>query len=242
MTIFNQFYNALYSIGYSDPIHSPMTHIPIGLVVGALVLGVLAWVLNRPRLAQGARYCLVLAWLFIFPTVLLGFMDWQYWCQGAWLLPIIIKICLVCFLFVLLSVGMILVLTGREESKAFLVIYLIAFSTVGGLEYFGGRLVFGDRTPAVPISLDAGRRLFETNCMACHPNLGNAIMPLMPIIGSDHVTELHTFISFIRDPRLDNGQKGPMPDFLPQKISDQQAKKLYEYLVGVLQGAIYQEH
>jgi uncharacterized membrane protein len=242
MTIFNSFYHALFAVGYHEPIHPPLAHMPIGLIVAALVFGVLAWVLRQSFLARAARYCLILAWLFIFPTVLFGFIDWQYWYQGVWLLPIIIKIVLASFLFVVLSLGMILVFTGREESKALLAIYLIAFFTVGGLGYFGGRLVYEGRAPAVPKRLEAGRSIFENNCMACHPNLGNAIMPGSPIIGSEKLADLHTFITMIRDPRLDNGQKGPMPDFPPQKISDDQAKQLYEYLVGVLRGASHQEH
>lgn len=242
MTIFNPVYNALYAIGYFEPIHPPLTHITIGVVAAALIFGVLALVQRQPSLARAARYCLVLAWLFIFPTVLLGFMDWQHWYRGAWLLPIFIKICLASFLFLLLSLGMILVFTGREESKALLAIYFIAFFTVVGLGYYGGRLVFGGRAPAAPMGLEAGRRLFENNCMACHPNLGNAIMPDMTIIGSDNLRDLHSFISLIRDPRLDNGQKGPMPDFPPQKISDDQARQLYEYLTTVLKGAGHHEH
>ncbi len=82
-TIFNGFYNALHAIGYHDPVHPTLTHMPIGLVVGALVFWFLAWFLTHPSLARAARYCLVLAWLFIFPAVFLGFMDWQHWYQGA---------------------------------------------------------------------------------------------------------------------------------------------------------------
>jgi uncharacterized membrane protein len=234
MTIFNPLYNVLYAIGYTDPIHPPLTHMPIALVVAALILGLAAWIRGRPSLGRAARYCLILTWLFIFPTVLLGFMDWQHWYQGAWLLPIIIKISLASFLFVLLSLGLILVFTGREESKALLAIYLIAFFTVGGLGYFGGRLVFGGRAPAAPAAFETGKRLFENNCMACHPNGGNAIMPEAIIIGSDNLTDFQTFLAWIRDPRLDNGQKGPMPEFLPQKISDPQAGQLYDYLIKVL--------
>lgn len=242
MTIFNPFYNFLYAIGFHDPIHPPLTHITIGLVAAALIFGVLAWILRQPFPGRAARYSLLLAWLFVFPTVLLGFMDWQHWYQGAWLLPIIIKICLAAFLFVVLSLGLILIFTGREESKALLAIYFIAFFTVVGLGYFGGRLVFGGRAPAVPMRLEAGRRLFENHCMACHPSGGNAIMPDMFIIGSDNLKDLHTFISWIRNPRLDNGQKGPMPSFSPGRISDAQAKQLYEYLSRVMGCGSQQRH
>jgi hypothetical protein len=59
-------------------------------------------------------------------------------------------------------------------------------------------------------------------------------MPEAIIIGSDNLTDFQTFLAWIRDPRLDNGQKGPMPEFLPQKISDPQAGQLYDYLIKVL--------
>ena len=36
------FYNLLDKIGYLHPIHPAMTHMPIGLVVGSLFLGVTA--------------------------------------------------------------------------------------------------------------------------------------------------------------------------------------------------------
>jgi uncharacterized membrane protein len=242
MTIFNPLYHALYAMGFHDPIHPPLTHITIGVVAAALVFGVLALLLRQPSLGRAARYCLVIAWLSIFPTVLLGFMDWQHWYQGGWAQPILIKICLAVFLFLLLSVGMILIFSGREESKALLAIYLLAFFTVGGLGYFGGRLVFGGRAPAVETRLEAGRRLFENNCMACHPNGGNALLPHDIIIGSDNLKDLPAFISWIRDPRLDNGQKGPMPDFSPQKISEDQARQLYAYLSRVMGCGSQQRH
>ena len=242
MAILNSIYSSLYLIGFHDPIHPPLTHIPIGVVAAALVFGVLALVMGRPSLAQAARYCLVLAWLSIFPTVLLGFMDWQHWYQGALLTPILIKICLVSFLFLLLSLGIILIFTGHEDSKVLLAIYLIAFFTVIGLGYFGGRLVFGGRAPAVHMQLEAGRRLFENNCMACHPSGGNAILPNYFIIGSDNLKDLDSFISWIRDPRLDNGQKGPMPDFSSQEISKEQARQLYDYLSRVMGCGSQQRH
>lgn len=236
MNIIHAFYSALYAIGFRDPIHPTLTHMPIGLMAAALIFGLLAWVRKHPSLARAARYCLILAWLFIFPTVLLGYLDWQHWYQGAWLRPILIKICLAGFLFLLLSLGMILIFTGREESKALLAIYFLAFLTVVGLGYYGGRLVFGGRAPAAPPGLEVGKRLFENNCMACHPNGGNAVMTDAIIIGSDNLKDLPTLNSWIRKPRLDNGKRGPMPDFPPQKIPDAEARQLYEYLIKVFLG------
>jgi mono/diheme cytochrome c family protein len=46
--------------------------------------------------------------------------------------------------------------------------------------------------------------------------------------------DLKTFIRWIRDPRLDNGAKGPMPPFLLSRVSDAQAKELLGYIVKVM--------
>ncbi|MCK9375295.1 MAG: c-type cytochrome [Syntrophobacterales bacterium] len=230
MTVFNPIYNALYAIGYSDPLHPSVTHIPIGLVVAALVFGLAGLLLKRPLLGLSARHCLVLAWLFIFPTVLLGFMDWQHFYQGAWLVPIIVKITLASCLFVLLSIGLIFVFAGREESRALLGIFLIAFFIVVGLGYFGGRLVFGGRAPYAPANLQPGKRLFENNCMACHPNGGNAIVAEYLLNGSDNLVDFDKFRAFIRNPRLDNGSRGPMPVFSTEKLPDAEARVLYDYV------------
>ena len=230
MTIFNPLYNALAAIGFTDPIHPPLTHMPIALVVAALIFGFTGWIMRRPFLSQAGRYCLVLGWLFIFPTVLLGFMDWQHFYQGAWLGPIIAKITLASCLFVLLSIGLILVFTGREESRALLGIFLLAFFIVVGLGYFGGRLVFGGRAPYAPANLQPGKRLFENNCMACHPNGGNAIVAEYLLNGSDNLVDFDKFRAFIRNPRLDNGSRGPMPVFSPEKLPDAEARVLYDYV------------
>jgi mono/diheme cytochrome c family protein len=230
MTIFNPFYRALAAIGFVDPIHPAIVHMPIGLVVGALFFGLAALIWKRPLLGLSARHCLVLAWLFLFPAVLFGFMDWQHYYNGVWLLAIKIKIGLASFLFVVLSTGLIMIFKGQGESKAILVIYVLAFCAVVGLGYFGGRIVFGGQSPAAPESFQAGRKIFHMNCRACHPKGQNIFMADMPIQGSEELADFRTFITFIRHPRLPDGSEGPMPDWPPTQISDQEAKALYRYV------------
>ena len=125
------------------------------------------WLLRRPNLSQAGRYCLqVLALaLFIFPTVLLGFMDWQHYYQGAWLLPIIVNPASRFPLSVLLSIGVIpsRYRPGRIEGPSRLFMSIPLLLTVGDLVYFGGRLVFGGRAPAAAPANQARQRLFETN-------------------------------------------------------------------------------
>jgi mono/diheme cytochrome c family protein len=253
MSTFEPFYAFFARIGYTAPFHPPLTHMPIGLVVGALIFLAVGLVFNRPGLRATARHCLILAWLFIFPTVLLGVMDWQHFYHGAWLLPIKAKIGLAGALFVALSYALILIYQGEPAQKKLLVVNLLAFILVVALGYFGGSLVYGGRevapaptaaTPAAPApvppapgpaaptptELAAGKKLFEVNCAFCHPNGSNAIMPNLPLRGADDLKNFTTFLAFIRNPRLPDGSKGSMPAFSADAIPDQQARELYDYV------------
>ena len=230
MTFFDPLYRFLASIGFTDPLHPALAHMPIGLAAGALVFGFGALILKHPLWKLSAQHCLVLAWLFWFPTVLLGFMDWQHYYGGAWISYIIIKLFLAGFLFLLLSLGSYLVITGRGETKALLVIYLLCFSTVVGLGYCGGRVVFGGLAQRIPTGTKAGKKIFDVHCQACHPNGANSIIPTYPISRSPELKDFNTFQTFIRNPHLANGSKGPMPDFPSSRISETQARELYRYL------------
>jgi mono/diheme cytochrome c family protein len=232
MTVFEPFYQALAAMGYTEPVHPPMTHFPIALVTAALIFGVLGRVFKRTNLTISARHCLILAWLFILPTVLLGLTDWQHFYHGVNLVPIIVKIALASFLFVLLTAALVLVLRGRGDSGAVLAIYLLGFFTVVALGYFGGRLVYGGAPapPGAPAAVPAGQRLFASHCSSCHSQGGNTVVPGQPLKGSDELDSFEKFLAFIRDPRLDSGAKGPMPDFPPSTLPDDQARELYEYL------------
>jgi uncharacterized membrane protein len=230
MTSFAWFYNALASVGFTDPVHPALAHMPIGLVVGALILGFAAVWWKRPLWGLSARHCLVLAWLFWFPTVVLGVADWQHFYHGAWIFPIEAKIVLAGFLFVVLSTGLVLIFTGKGESKGILVIYVLALGTVVALGYFGGHLVFGGRAQAGSGSFATGEKIFNAECRACHPQGQNALMPKMPIRGSDKLVDFQTFNDFIRNPQLPGGAKGLMPNFHYRKISNQEAKELYDYV------------
>jgi mono/diheme cytochrome c family protein len=237
MKSFDFIYRALAVIGFTDPIHPTMTHFPIALSITALIFGLAALALKRPFLKVSAQHCLVLSWLFFFPTVFLGVLDWQHFYHGAWIPPIIIKIWLAGVLFLVLSAGVILIFTGRGESKAILAVYVLSSLIVVALGYFGGHLVFGDWTPSAAAraqidtrTLKSGEKIFNDHCQVCHQNGGNVILAQYPLRGSDKLANFQDFISFIRNPRLDDGAKGPMPGFSPVRISEAQARDLYQYL------------
>ena len=85
-------------IGYVHPIHPPFTHIPVGLVIGAFLLGVISLLFRLQMAGRAARYCMIIAFISIFPTVLFGYMDWQHYFAGGWLSPIKIKLVLAAIL------------------------------------------------------------------------------------------------------------------------------------------------
>jgi uncharacterized membrane protein len=228
------FYAFLQSLGYPHPVHPALAHIPIGLVTGALVFGYIALLLGRPLFGWSARHCLILAWLFWFPTVLFGVMDWQYFYAGVWLNPFKMKIILAGVLFILLSVGILISRNPDNGVRGPVVIYTLCFFCVVGLGWYGGNLVFGGRTLPAAKEFKVGLQVFDENCSGCHPRGGNAINPNLPLVGSPELADFHSFLAFIRQPRMPDGSKGIMPAFPEQKISQAQAEQLYQYLVNVL--------
>lgn len=136
-------YQLLARIGYTHPLHPPMTCVPLGMVIGALVFGLTAWLARKPALVITARHCATLACIGSFPTFILGYLDWQYFYGGVWLFPIKMKITLACVLLVLLWAALFLHPRLRPGSKMILVIYFLCFLVVTVIGYFGGELVFG---------------------------------------------------------------------------------------------------
>jgi hypothetical protein len=75
-----------------------------------------------------------------------------------------------------------------------------------------------------------GEEIFNANCSSCHPNGGNSITPNLPLRGAPQLADYDKFLAYIRHPVLPNGSPGPMPPFPPERISDNQARNLYQYL------------
>jgi uncharacterized membrane protein len=228
-------YRFLKSIGYAHPLHPTLVHMPIGLVVGALVFAFAASFFQRPRLERAAYYCLVLAFLFLFPTVLLGYMDWQHFFAGGWIFYIKLKLALAAVLLVIMAVGLVLGRRAGVATKSLMTVYALGFVTVTGLGYCGGQLVYAGRTPAAPKAYQAGAQVYDTRCASCHPQGGNIIKPNLPVMGAPQLKSGEKFIAWIRDPKRPDGSPGIMPPFPPAKISDRQADQLRDYVIHVLE-------
>lgn len=233
-------YQFLDRMGYTHPIHPPLTHMLIGLVVGAFIFGLAAILLRRPMMMQTARHCIILAYFFLFPMALLGYMDWQHYFGGAWLLPIKIKITLTFVFLVLITLGLILGNRFGKNYKSTLAVYGLCVMALTGLGYYGGHLAFGCRSITAPKEFEVGGHIFSTQCSSCHPQGGNIITPNIPLRGAKQMEDFNTFLTFMRKPVRPDGSKGIMPAFPPKKISDEELRELYEYLINVLERPVGQ--
>ena len=183
----NSLYRMLNSLGFTDPIHSPMTHIPIGLVIGAFVFFAVALIFKRKQLVPTARHASILALIFVFPTILFGVFDWIHFYHGAPMLAIKVKMVLAAALIVLLVIGIVLGGRAKSHNGWMMIIYALCVLTVVGLGYFGAGIIYGRDTrasevsaaaPAAPLPSrprlgrpperrpgpTAGRDLFANNC------------------------------------------------------------------------------
>jgi mono/diheme cytochrome c family protein len=224
-------YSFLKSAGFDEPLHSPITHMPIGLVVGALIFFLVAVIFKRRQLAFSARHASILALVFAFPTILLGIFDWIHYYNGILLPAIKIKMILAGFVLVLLGAG--IFLGGKAKASSFwmMVIYALSFLAVAGLGYFGAGVVYGRGGSAKGgEAFQRGQDTFASNCQACHGNGGNVMDASLPIKGSKRLESLTAFKAFVRAPSRSDGSAGEMPAFPPDMIPDAGLEDLHAYV------------
>ena len=165
------FYQTLTNFGYNHPIHPTLTHVPIGMVMGAFIFVLISVIFRSTNLAQTARHCCVLALIAAVPTALLGLMDWQNFYGGSLLFPIKMKLILAGILIVFLALAVIFGFFGETFSKLVISLYALSLFCVIGLGYFGGELVYGTKAPAAEVAegpVAEGAMVFQQNCSACH--------------------------------------------------------------------------
>ncbi len=231
----NIIYQFMEWLGYSHPLHPPLAHMPIGLVVGALALGLAGWWRKRTDWLAAARYCLVVALIFLIFAAVAGYLDWQHYYAGAWLFYIKIKLILTGVLLIFLVMA---VTWGRKAAagaQRHLSLYTLCFLAVIGLGYYGGQLVLsGTCSPPSEVPT-IGAKIYHTNCGACHPYGGNILNPRLPIIGSPQLANFPAFLAYNRNPQRTDGSQAVMPPFPEKKISGQEMEELYNYINKVLE-------
>ena len=227
-------YQTLAKIGYTHPLHPPATHLPAGLIIGAFIFALMAWIFNRSNLARTARHCIILALIMAVPTILLGFLDWQYRFGGAYLFEIKMKLALGGILLLLLLVTVVYAALAGTFTKTVMALHALCLLTVIGLGYFGGELVYGTKTPVVAKTSDLaaeGALVFKQNCSACHftDSTANKVGP-----GLKGAFKLNTFPVSGQPVSDDNFRQilktpfSKMPPF--GHLSDEQVNALLEYL------------
>ncbi|MGV8057233.1 MAG: hypothetical protein AB2L12_04220 [Smithellaceae bacterium] len=74
---------------------------PWGLVIGAFFFAWMVVLSPWKKLAVTAYHCIALAFIFLFPVIISGFMDWRNFYLGAWLTPVKMKMILAVILLIL---------------------------------------------------------------------------------------------------------------------------------------------
>ena len=134
-------YGTLESFGIKHPLHPVMTHIPMGMSIGAFLFALAS--LKWEELSKTAYHCTILALLFIPPTIILGIMDWQYRYHGRLDTIITLKIILAIVFTGFLSLALYLKRRNTTDRRLMLAVYALSMMTALALGFFGSELVFG---------------------------------------------------------------------------------------------------
>ncbi|WP_022668136.1 DUF2231 domain-containing protein [Desulfospira joergensenii] len=133
----------LNKVGFIHPIHPAMTHIPMGMTMGAFVFRFASFLPKLKMLAKTGYHCIILGLLGIAPTVFAGLLDWQHRYEGQWEALIILKMVLAGLLTVVM---LFVVIKDDPENARFDKItacYLLMLVLSIGLGYSGGELQYG---------------------------------------------------------------------------------------------------
>ena len=142
--------DALYAIlnfvGYAHPFHTVITHLIIGPVIGALLVHLFALIMKKPHLFKTARHLTVLGFIFWFPTVLVGVLDWIYYSAASPdMIEIKFKSIGAGLVFVTLLSSIILFKKKvKENSRAILALYVASAALLAVIGYFGGDIVYAN--------------------------------------------------------------------------------------------------
>jgi uncharacterized membrane protein len=131
------------SIGFTHPVHPAFTHIPVGLVMGAVIFRLVSFLPRMQMLAKTAYHCVILALVGIAPTIFTGYLDWQHRYGGDWKFLIVLKMVLAAVLTVLL---LLIAFKDDPDNRRFDRVtgwYVLMMLVVIGLGYSGGELLHG---------------------------------------------------------------------------------------------------
>lgn len=135
-------FSTLESIGFAHPLHPALTHIPMGMVIGCFFFSLFALITKKSVFIKTSLHCSVVALIFIFPTIVAGFLDWQQFFGATMSVFIVVKFVLAAVLIVLLAISIRANLQGASTGRLFL-LYTLCLACAGGLGFSGGELIYG---------------------------------------------------------------------------------------------------
>ena len=134
-------YELLNRVGFTHPLHPAITHLPMGMAMGAFLFSLGS--LKFAELARTAHHCVILGLIFVLPTMFLGILDWQYFYQGDWTGPIIAKFILAIALTALF-IAAIKVGSGEPKNPRLpVLLYALCLLAAIGLGFSGGEIQYG---------------------------------------------------------------------------------------------------
>jgi len=136
-------YALLAKFGFNEPLHAPITHMPIGLAMGALIFFLVAILFKRKNLVLTARHASILACLFFFHTNLFGVFYWVHFYHGTLYTPIKIKMALAACALLFLGAGIILGSEIKLHTISLTIIYAVTCVVMVGLGYYGAGIIYG---------------------------------------------------------------------------------------------------
>jgi len=236
----SKLYELLSVIGFHHPLHPAMTHLTVGLTIAGFIFIVSAYFFKRPKYAQSAKHCAVLALLAAIPTVIFGYLDWQHFYGGSLIFPIKMKLGLTIALLVLLLAAVFTSIQSKKESVPRLLVHLLSLLVVIGLGYFGGELVYGEKTTSTQTtskgatdteSVVAGAKLFDKSCSFCHFT-DSTDTKVGPGLKELFEREKMSFSGWpVSDDNVRRQLKTPFKEMPPfESLTDEEIKSLTDYL------------
>ncbi len=133
----------LNSVGFIHPLHPALTHIPMGMVIGAVVFRMVSFLPKMKSVAKTGYHCVILGLLGIPPTLFSGYLDWEHTYGGHWEFLIILKMILAGILTITLAAIAFMDDPQDTRFNKITLLYILTVILAVGLGFSGGELQYG---------------------------------------------------------------------------------------------------
>lgn len=147
------FYDLLGLVGFSHPLHPVLITMVVGPVIASFLFAAVALLFTKPQFYKTSRQLTVIGFIFWFPTVAVGIIDWIHFYGGSTkMTEINAKLVLAGILFLVLLGNILLFKKGKDRPVATIVLTLAGTILVSALGFLGGGIVFGNEAKSAAVS------------------------------------------------------------------------------------------